>query len=217
MNDTEKSAHILVRRLNYLLERLEAEFFHIHPNLEENGKTTSLALTSILNEALNLHEAAFHSGEFWPEITEWGNGQDWKWEKIKVRFTYWPVLVVINPFSVDLKGKINISGRAENNSTKHQGELASLESALFACAAAWFIVLEKAREAEVFLGTSEADDLMKLFDCYDLINISQSAYGLKISRPLANRVEYPAVRGSSEIPLAKDAFEKRIDFWKFIR
>lgn len=214
MNETEKSVHILVRRLNYLLERLEAEFFHVHPSLEENGKTTSLALTSILNEALNLHEAAFHSGNFWPEITKWGSSQEWEWEEIQVRFTYWPVLEVVNPFSVDSNGKLKISGRAENNSTKHQGKLASLESVLFACAAAWFIVLEKAREAEVFLGASEVDGLMKLFDCYDLINVSESVYGLKVSRSLFNRVEYPAVRGSSEIPLAKEAFEKRLDLWK---
>ena len=72
----------------------------------------------------------------------------------------------------------------------------------------------KAREEDVFLGASEVDDLMKLFDCYNLITFSESAFGLKVSKPLANKVEYPVVRGSSEIHLAKKAFQNRLDFWK---
>lgn len=214
MNNKERAVHILVRRLNYLLKRLENEFFHVHPSLEENRQTTSLAFTSILNEAANLHEAAFYSREFWPEITRWGSSQEWKWEEIKVRFTYWPVLEVLMPFSLDTNGKLKIAGRDENNATKHQGKLAPFEAALNASAAAWFIVLEKAREEDIFLGASEVDDLMKLFDCYDLITFSESAYGLKVSRPLANKVEYPVVRGSSEIHQAKEAFQNRLDFWK---
>ena len=214
MNNKEKSVHILIRRLNYLLKRLENEFFHVHPSLEENRQTTSLAFTSILNEAANLHEAAFYSREFWSEITKWGGSQEWKWEEIKVRFTYWPVLEVLKPFSFDTNDKLKIAGRDENNATKHQGKLASFEDALNACAAAWFIVLEKAREEEVFLGANEVDDLMKLFDCYDLISFRESAYGFKVSSPIANKIEYPALRGSSEIPEAKEAFQNRSAFWR---
>lgn len=209
MNESEMHAHTLVKRLNYLLFRLEKEFFHIHPSMEENGKTTSLALTSILNEALNLHEASFKTGNFWVGIREWGRNKDWNWEDIEIRFTFWPELSVIKPFSINADGQLIILGRDENNSSKHYGELAKLESVLNACAAAWFIVLEVARESEIFLDLNQAEDLMKLFDCFELIDIGPSSYGIVVSRPIRNRVSYPSVRGISEIHLAKDAFEKR--------
>lgn len=209
MNKEECAAHFLIKRLNYLLHRLEGEFFHLHPDIEENGNSTSLALTSILNEALNLHEAAFKKDKFWKEILGWGSKQEWQWEEIEIRFTYWPSLLKIKPFTIGPKNELKILGRDENNSTKHDGQLATFESVLWACAAAWFIVLEKAREAEIFLDESETNNLFKLFDCFDLISLRRGSYGVIVSRPLCSRVEYPAIRGNSEVPEAKKACDSR--------
>ena len=214
MNERESSAHHLLGRLKYLMARLEGEFFHVHPDLETNGSTTSLAFSSILNEALNLHEASFSGNDFWPAIKAWGESQTWNWNEVKIRFTHWPVLRELNPFKVDSQGHLTISGRAENNSVKHHGKLADLKVTVNACAAAWFIVLEKAREAEVFLTEPDINELMRLFDCYDLIGHHSAECGIVISRPLPSRVEYPTVRGCSEVSTAKAAFDKRYSNWK---
>ena len=216
MTDLECTAHHLVARLRYLLSRLEDEFFHIHPHLDSNGSTTSLALSSILNEALNLQEAAFPGGasSFWDSIKKWGDSQDWKWSEVEIRFTRWPVLENLQPFHVDENGKLTILGRDSNNAVKHKGELATLRDTVNACAAGWFLVLEKAREAEIYFRDADIDELMSLFDCYELIGFLQHAYGTVVARPLVNRVENPAVRGRSEEPLAKATFERRYSRWK---
>jgi hypothetical protein len=209
MDNLELTAHHLLNRLKYLLARLEGEFFHVHPDMEINGSTTSLAFSSILNEALNLHEASFPDDNFWPAIKKWGKSQDWNWNEVKIRFTYWHVLRELHPFKIDSQGRLTIAGRDENNSVKHHGELATLSVTVEACATAWFIVLEKAREAEVFLTDSDIDELKKLFDCYNLIGRQGGSYGTVISRPLVNKLEYPAVRGRSEVHGAEAAFKKR--------
>jgi hypothetical protein len=215
MTDLESTAHHLVARLRYLLSRLEDEFFHVHPDLDSNGSTTSLAFSSILNEALNLHEAAFPDGtsKFWDSIKKWGDSQNWEWNDIEIRFTRWPVLVSLRPFHLDPDGKLKIVSRDSNNAVKHKGKLATLSDAVYACAAAWFLVLEKAREAEIFFGTSDIDELMALFDCFELIGFSTNEYGNAVTRPLVNRVEYPIVRGRSEVPLARAAYERRYSRW----
>lgn len=64
MNESESRAHSLLARLRYLMMRLEGEFFHVQPDLDSNGKVTSLALCSILNEAVNLQESVFPA-HFW--------------------------------------------------------------------------------------------------------------------------------------------------------
>ena len=214
MNNQEMSAHHLLGRLKYLLARLEGEFFHVYPDLTKNGSTTSLSFSSILNEALNLHEASFSGSDFWPAIKAWGESQAWSWNDIKIRFTYWPVLQELLPFNADNQGRLTISGRAENNLVKHHGELANLEVAVNACAAAWFIVMEKAREAEVFVTEPDIHELMKLFDCYNWIGHHSIECGIVISRPIYSMVELPTVRGRSEVSIAKAAFDKRHSDWK---
>lgn len=216
MNDLESTAHHLVARLRYLLRRLEEEFFHVHPDLYLNGSTTSLAFSSILNEALSLHEAAFlgETSNFWDSIKKWGDSQAWKWNDIEIRFTRLPVLENLRPFSIDQNGMLTIVGRASNNAVKHKGELATLKDTVHACAAAWFLVLEKAREAEIFFSTADIDELMALFDCYELIGFIQKEYGNVVGRPCINLLEYPAIRGLSEVPLAKAAYERRYSRWK---
>ncbi len=207
MNEVEESVHFLIKRLKHLLTRLEGEFFHIHPDISENGATTSLALSSILNEALNLHEASF-DGDFWHEITKWGKKQNWTWEQIEIRFTYWPVLTVIKPFTI-VSDKLVIAGRTENNLVKHKGELAPLKAVLEACGVAWFIILERAREEEIFIDEVEVNELVKLFDCFGLLTHRNTTYGTVISRPLANRVEFPSIRSHSEIGIATTAQRNR--------
>lgn len=216
MNNIESNAHHLVARLRYLLSRLEDEFFHVHPDLDSNGSTTSLAFSSILNEALNLHESVFQNGAsgFWKEIKQWGDSQTWKWNDVEIRFTRWPVLVTFHPFHIDPGGMLKIGGRDSNNAVKHKGDLATLNDTVHACAVAWFLVLEKAREAEMFFSTSDIDGLMTLFDCYELIGFLPNEYGNTVGRPLVNRVEYPIVRGRSEVPFAKAAYERRYSRWK---
>lgn len=172
-----------------------------------------MAFSSILNEALNLHEASFPSNNFWPAIKAWCESQTWNWNEVIIRFTYWPVLQELHPFKTDPQGRLTISGREENNLVKHNGQLANLKVTVNACAAACFIVLEKAREAEVFLTESDINELMRLFDCYDLIGHQSAECGIVISRPLASIVEYPSVRGGSEVSTAKAAFDKRYSNW----
>ncbi len=212
MNDQEAYAHTLITRLIYLLERFEKEFFHVHPDLKQNCQVKSLALSSILNEALNLHEATFpgkSNRDYFKNLVTWGNHQDWNWNDVAIRFTWWPVCETIKPFCFDAKG-LAIRGREANNRIKHHGDMATFEDTLNACAAAWFLVLEKARETKVFIGESELQKTFKIFDCYDLIDSLDHGYGHMICRPLINKVCYPAVRGQSEIEDAKQAFEQRM-------
>lgn len=210
MNDCEAYAHFLVNRLVFLLARFENEFFHIQPDVKINGQVKSLALSSILNEALNLHEATFPGdGNFFHKLREWGKTQDWKWNEIVIRFTWWPVCEPLQPFVFN-EEKLVIKGREANNRIKHHGELATFEDTLNACSAAWFLVLEKAREAEIFIGPSEGEKIFKLFDCYDLLEVMDVYFGNAIKRPLINRVSYPSIRGKSETEEAKAAFEARL-------
>lgn len=209
MNAEESAVHMLIARLRYLLERFENEFFHVHPDLIMNGHVKSLALSSILNEALNLHEAILPGKErFFPELKKWGEKQDWKWNEVVIRFTWWPICENLHPFGLK-DSMVIIKGRDANNSVKHGGDLANLEDTMNACAAAWFLVLEKAREAKVFIGQSEMSQIFKIFDCYNFIDTCDSGYGYAISRPVFNKVCYPSVRGHSEIEEAKEAYEER--------
>jgi hypothetical protein len=92
--------------------------------------------------------------------------------------------------------------------------LATLNDAVQASAATWFLVMERAREVGVFLGDSDGERLFKIFDCYDLLDSRGCGYGDIICRPLPNLVSYPCVRGPSEIPLAQAAYEQRYLNWK---
>jgi len=210
MTEEEEEAHRLIGRLRYLLARLEGEFFHVHPDIETNGATTSLAFSSILNEALNLHEAAF-KGDFWTLIKAWGGRQEWKWNEIEIRFTRWPVLEILKPFHFGSPQSRGIAGRGANNSVKHLGQYASLRHAIGACAGAWVLVLEKAREAEIYLDPMDAEELVRPFDCYVWISIEPGQYGAQVRRPLVSRVEYPSVRGRSEVAQAEEAVGRRRD------
>jgi hypothetical protein len=213
MNEHESGAHSLLARLRYLLMRLEGEFFHVQPDLDSNGKVTSLALCSILNEAVNLQETVFPD-HFWDSLKAWGLAQTWEWNDVEIRFTWWPVCATLRPFQYSLEGTLAIGGREANNAVKHHGALATLNDAVQGCAATWFLVMERAREVEVFLGDSDGDRLFSIFDCYDLIDSRGSGYGHIICRPLPSQVSYPRVRGPSEVPLAKAAFERRYSNWK---
>ena len=210
MNEKEHTAHQLLTRLRYLLERLEGEFFHLQPDLEKNGSATSLALSSILNEAVNLQEMVFanemapNNASFWSSIKSWSSHQDWAWEDVEVRFTWWPICTTLKPFSYS-DNQLRVAGRDANNSVKHHGELATLQDTITACGATWFLVLEKAREAEVFVYERE---VLTLYDCYHLIEIRAHLYGHVIARP-SNRLTYLGIRGKSEIPLAKAALERQ--------
>lgn len=211
MNQIETSAHHLLARLKYLLARLEGEFFHLQPDLNANGDATSLALCSILNEAANIQEAAF-DGDFLPTLKAWGLQQTWDWNSVEVRFTWWPVCEVIQPFSQNADGVLTVAGRAANNEVKHQGKLANLRNTIGATAATWFLVMERVREAGVFLAGHDHERLFALFDCFDLLDTRVTSYGEAIGRPLSNRVEYPRVRGASEIDLANDAYKRRLGY-----
>lgn len=215
MNDQELRSHLLVGRLKYLLARLEGEFFHIQPDLPTNGTATSVALSSILNEAVNLVEAVFPGppGTFWTAIQDWASRQEWTWDEVVIRFTWFPVCEDIRPFRVDAGGRLTIEGRAANNAVKHDGRLASLADTLTACAAAWFLVLETAREARIILDPSDVDRVMRIFDLFDLLTIANTSHGPEVRRPMVSLVEYPIVRGQSEISIATAAFETRYDKW----
>src|SRR5690554_57759 len=141
MNDAEHKAHLILRRLEYLLTRLDGEFFHLHPDVEKNGSTTSLALSSILNEAVNIQESIF-PGNFFTNIKDWNQEQDWHWNDVNVRFTWWPVCIELQPFRLNEVGTLWIGGRDANNRIKHDGELAILKETIEACAATWFLALE---------------------------------------------------------------------------
>jgi len=213
MNESESRAHSLLARLRYLMMRLEGEFFHVQPDLDSNGKVTSLALCSILNEAVNLQESVFPA-HFWRSINAWGLAQTWDWNDVEIRFTWWPVCATLRPFQYSREGTLTIGGRQTNNSVKHHGALATLNDAVQACAASRFLVMERAREVGVFLGDSDGERLFKIFDCYDLLDSRGCGYGDIICRPLPNQVSYPGVRGPSEIPLAQAAYEQRYLNWK---
>ncbi len=213
MNESESAAHRLVVRLKYLLMRLEGEFFHVHPDLTVNGATTSLALSSILNEAVNIHEMCFPGDSFWDAIKTWGRSQTWEWNEVEIRFTWWPVCANRRPFRHGAPDALTIAGRDPNNAVKHDGILTTLNDAVDACAATWFLVLEKAREAEIFLSTAHIEQLMSLFDCYELLDSRGNGFGNIICRPLPSWVSYPNVRGPSEVPHAKDAFDRRYANW----
>lgn len=216
MTDLESVSHNLVARLKYLLSRLGDEFFHVHPDLDSNGLTTSLAFSSILNEALNLQEAIFagKGSNFWGSIKKWGDLQNWTWAEIEIRFTRWPTLATLHPFALDGSGNLIIKGRDTNNDVKHGGKLATLSAVVNSCAATWFLVLETARETEIFLSETDINDLSELFDCYDLIYFRPGDFGISVVRPLVNRVQYPMVRGRSEESLAMAAYERRLSKWK---
>jgi hypothetical protein len=209
MTPTELRTHTLLRRLIYLLARIEAEFFHVHPDIKTNGNVISLALTSILNESVNLIEHAIDP-PFFPTLRSWSEGQEWSWNDIEIRFTWWPVCEAVRPFSVNAKDEIAIAGRDANNNVKHTGSLASLKDTLGSCAAAWFIVLERAREARVFLGDDEVSLLFRIFDCYHLLTSMSAGYGTKICRPVVNMLAYPTIRGESEVGVAKEAYNTRL-------
>ena len=212
MDSKEYEAHLLIGRLSYLLARLEGEFFHIHPDFKKNGKTTSLAFSSILNEAVNLHESCF-AGEsnFFEKIIAWGKQQEWKWDEIEIRFTRWPVCETLRPFILKPNGELVIRGRSENNLVKHHGKLANLSSTLYASAAAWFLVLERAREEKIFVDETEVAQISKIFDCFELIDFSSLIHGISVCRPLVSKVEYLGIRGRSEIETAKIAYRSRYD------
>ena len=206
---------MLLARLRYLLTRFEDEFFHIQPDLGMNRSVKSIALSSILNEALNLQEAAIlGDGKYFDRLKMWGKDQDWEWNDITIRFTWWPVCEMLQPFQIDSSNndKLSIIGRDANNNVKHYGDLASLGDVMHACAAAWFFVVERAREAKIFLGSSEMNQLFRIYDCYELINSrpDSSGSGYIICRPTPNIVSYPVVRGHSEVPIAEAAFESRL-------
>lgn len=211
MTDDELHAHRLFERLRYLLHRLEAEFFHIHPDLDTNGDTTSLVLSSILNEAVNLQEAALIKNEerFFTTLKKWANAQCWNWSDVEIRFTWGSVCKPLSPFKLNGKQLI-IAGRDANNQVKHGGSLARLTDVITACAATWFLVLERIREVGIFIGEEQANQVVSLFDCYDWISIRSNSWGaLTIDRPVTFLLSYPYVRGPSEIPLAERAFETR--------
>ena len=214
MNESESEAHRLIARLKYLLMRFEGEFFHVHPDLGSNGSVTSLALSSILNEAVNLQEMAFPGPSFWDAVKEWGRAQTWVWNTVEVRFTWWPVCEILHPFQLSPPDTLCIAGREANNSVKHNGAFATLTDAVKACAATWFLILERARESEIFLPASDMDHLMRLFDCYDLIDSRRYSYGHTICRPVPSLVSYPIIRGPSEIESAEAAFQRRSSEWK---
>jgi hypothetical protein len=214
LNESESEAHRPIARLKYLLMRLEGEFFHVHPDLGSNGRVTSLALSSILNEAVNLQEMAFPGTSFWDTVKEWGRVQTWGWNEVEVRFTWWPVCEILHPFQLLPPERLLIAGRDANNSVKHNGAFATLTDAVNACAAAWFLVLERGREAEIFLPASDIDHLMRFFDCYDFIDSRGASYGHVICRPLPSLVSYPIVRGPSEVESAEAAFRRRSSKWK---
>lgn len=147
---------------------------------------------------------------FFPSLLKWGTEQDWKWNDVEVRFTWWPVCEAIRPFSINAENKIEIAGRNANNEAKHSGGLACLRDTLSSCAAAWFIVLERAREARVFLEGDEVSGLFKTFDCYNLLTSQQGSYGTMICRPMASMLAYPSTRGESEVEIAKEAHDVRL-------
>jgi len=175
-----------------------------------------LALSSILNEATNLHEACFPTAtanSFYVAAQEWGCSQDWEWSNIQIRFTRWPVLEIIKPFNLieSSNDRVRIAGRNANNAVKHDGELASLRDTVEACAAAWFLVVERAREAHVYRSQEDVDQLLELFDCYDWVDFRDDGFGTIFCRPLATKVSYPSVRGRSEEALAKSEYQRRLD------
>ncbi len=192
------------------MDRLEAEFFHLQPDLQVNGNAVSLALSSVLNEAVNLQEAAFQS-PFFKTIKAWQLQQTWSWNDVVIRFTWWPVCTQLEPFALSPDGDLTIAGRGANNAVKHTGALATLRDTISAVAAAWFLVLERAREACIFLDPNDGRQLTRIFDCFELVDIHDTEFGQSVDRPLMNRVEYPAIRGKSEIDAAKEAFARRLD------
>ncbi len=208
INEKEARAHHLLSRLQYLLARLEEEFFHVQPDVTTNGETTSLALCSILNEAVNIQEAAF-AGDFFQLLKAWGRNKPWQWNAVQVRFVWGPACESFLPFEGSSDEKLFVRGRQTNNDVKHQGALASLSDTICACAVAWFLVMEIAQESGVYVTSTEADRLFSLFDCYDLIRMRSDSFGYIICRPVHNMQSYPHVRGASEKDAAKAAYAQR--------